>query len=72
MEDPKPSKKSPVISLAEMELPVGDSPKPHPPQFLDPAEAAEYFASLLPADFKLKNNPEGSRAWKESAEPFVW
>ena len=66
MEEKQQSSASKPRSLAEIDLPTGDGPKPHPTRFLDPREVEIHFAPLL------KNLPTPAQRWarKSGALPF--
>ena len=66
MEEKPPSNASKPRSLAEIEFPTGDGPKPHSARFLDPREVENHFAPLL------KNRPSPEQRWarKANATPF--
>jgi hypothetical protein len=55
-------------SLAEIDFPTGEGPKPHAPRFLDPRIVEAHFAPLM------KNPPSAEERWarKKDATPFVW
>ena len=66
MEENPPSDASKPLSLAEIDFPTGDGPKPHFPRFLDPREVEKHFAPLL------KNRPSPEQRWarKSGASAF--
>ena len=66
MEEKQQSSASKRRSLAEIDFPAGDGPKPHPARFLDPREVERHFAPLL------KNLPSAEQRWarKCGALPF--
>lgn len=66
MEEKLPSNASKPRSLAEIDLPTGDGPKPHAARFLDPREVEKHFAPLL------TNPPNPEQRWmqKAGAVPF--
>ena len=66
MEENSPSNASTPRSLAEIDFPTGEGPKPHPARFLDPREVAEHFAPLL----KTPPSPEQRWAQKAGSVPF--
>jgi len=53
-------------SLADIDFPVGEGPKPHPPRFIDPRIVEAHFAPLM------KNPPSAEERWarKANATPF--
>ena len=66
MEDKPQSNASKPRSLAEIDFPTGEGPKPHPIRFLDPREVEKHFAPLL----KSQPSPEQRWARKMNASPF--
>ncbi len=61
MEGKQQQNASPPKSLAEIELPAGDGPKPHPPRFLDPRIVEAHFAPLM------KARPSARERWAGKA-----
>ncbi len=66
MEEKPPSDASKPRSLAEIDFPIGEGPKPHAARFLDPREVEKHFAPLL----KNRPSPEERWAQKAGAAPF--
>ena len=66
MEEKPPSNASGIRSIAEIDFPVGDGPRPHRARFLDPREVEAHFAAL-PA---TRRSPEERWARKARAAPF--
>lgn len=66
MEEKSPSNASKPRSLAEIDFPASDGPKPHAVRFLDPREVANHFAPLL------TNLPSPEQRWAQKADstPF--
>jgi hypothetical protein len=66
MEEKLPSSESNKPSLADLDFPTGEGPRPHPPRFLDPREVADHFAPLL------QNCPPPEQRWARKAHstPF--
>lgn len=66
MEEKSPFNASEPRSLAEIEFPTGEGPRPHTVRFLDPREVEKHFAPLL------KNPPSPEERWarKAGATPF--
>ena len=64
---PRPNASEP-LSVASIELPTGEGPKPHPPRFIDPRIVEAHFAPLM----KL-NPPSAAERWakKKDATPFT-
>lgn len=58
---PQPNESAPK-SLAELDLPAGDGPKPHAPRFLDPRVTEAHFAPLM------KNPPSAAERWARKAD----
>ena len=66
MEEKLPSNAFKPRSLAEIDFPIGEGPKPHAVRFLDPREVDRHFAPLpnsLPS-------PEWRWAQKAGSSPF--
>lgn len=54
-------------SLADIDFPIGDGPKPHPPRFIDPRIVEAHFAPLI----KMNHlTPEERWSRKANATPF--
>ncbi|MBC7981158.1 MAG: hypothetical protein H7Y36_11400 [Armatimonadetes bacterium] len=66
MEEKPPSDASKPRSLAEIDFPTGEGPKPHTARFLDPREVEKHFAPIL----KYAPSPEQRWAQKANASPF--
>jgi hypothetical protein len=66
MEVKVPSGESAAKTLADIDLPVGDGPRPHRPRFIDPQVVEAHFAPLL----KDCPSPEQRWAGKADATPF--
>jgi hypothetical protein len=66
MEEKSASSASKPRSLAEIDFPTGEGPKPHPVRWIDPREVEKHFAPLL------KNLPSPEQRWarKSIATPF--
>jgi hypothetical protein len=66
MEEKPPSDASALRSLAEIDFPAGEGPKPHAARFLDPRVVEKHFAPLM------KNPPSPEERWarKTGAAPF--
>ena len=67
MEEKPLSNESKPRSLAEIDFPTGEGPKPHTPRFIDPREVEKHFAELL------KNPPSPEERWarKANSTPFT-
>ncbi len=61
MEEKLPSTAYKLRSLAEIDFPAGEGPKPHPPRFIDPREVEKHFAPLL------QNRPSPEQRWARKA-----
>ncbi len=68
MEESTPSDASRTRSLAEIDFPTGEGPKPHAVRFLDPRDVERHFAPLL----KEMKMPSAEERWarKANATPF--
>ena len=66
MEEKPLSNASKPLSLAEIDFPTGDGPKPHFPRFHDPRDVEKHFAPLL----KIRPSPEQRWARKSGASAF--
>lgn len=66
MEEKTPSNASAKQSLAEIDLPTGKGPAPHPVKLLDPRDVEAHFEGLA----KQLKSAEERWAYKRDALPF--